>query len=106
MDNFIEIINSKNMVEFKKFFDSCEINAIIKCSDNMNSFSFGNLTIDQIKFLIDNGLDVNSNCGKGLPAVAFQSGNLENLKFLIENGADINLKLSSYPGSAILFLLQ
>lgn len=99
--NFKDIVFSHDMENLKKVFEKCEINAIVKDSENMNALSFPGLNEEQIQYLVDNGIDVNGDCGKGLSAVAYQAYSVKNLKCLIKNGADINLKLSPYPGSAI-----
>ncbi len=99
--DFREIIFTHDMEQFKKVFEECRIDATEKDSRNKNAFSFPGLNEEQMQFLIDNGLDINGDCGNGLPAVAYQAYSVRNLKFLIEKGADINLKLSTYPGSAM-----
>lgn len=100
-DNFREIINSGDFEEFKKVFDKCEITATERGATTSNALYFKGLTPEYIQFLIDKGLDINSDCGYGSSAVAHQAYSLENLKCLLENGADINLVLVSYRGNAL-----
>jgi ankyrin repeat protein len=45
--------------------------------------------LEIVKFLIENGADVNANNGVALD-YASRNGNLEIVKFLLENGADVN----------------
>jgi len=101
VDNFQEIIDSGDFESFKKVFDKCEITATSKGKTTCNAFSYRNLTPEHIQFLIDNGLEVNADCGFGYPAVAFHAANRDNLKCLLKNGADINYIAVSYRGSAL-----
>ncbi|SCW49912.1 hypothetical protein SAMN02910456_01461 [Ruminococcaceae bacterium YRB3002] len=111
VDNFQEIIDSGDMEAFKKVFDTCEI-AATKASGrvgkggttwntNCNAFSYSNLTPAHIQFLVDNGLEVNSNCGYGFPAITFQASNAENLRCLLDNGADLEYVVSPKLGTAL-----
>ena len=102
VDGFEAIIESGDLDAFKAVFDKCEITASkYGGKDKCNAMSYKNLTPEHIRFLIDNGLDVNSDCGFGYPAIAFQAYDKENLKCLLENGADINCVVESYRGTAL-----
>ena len=100
-ENFQEIINSGDFEAFKSVFDKCEITATSRGKSTCNAFSYRNLKPYHIQFLIDNGLEVNADCGFGYPAVAFLADNKDNLKCLLQNGADIDKALSivDYDGS-------
>jgi ankyrin repeat protein len=50
-----------------------------------------NLKPDRLKFLIENGADVNLKSGEGKTPLMYSS-NTESLKILVENGADVNVK--------------
>lgn len=100
-DNIQEIINSGDFNEFKAVFDKCEISATNRGKTTCNILSYRGLTPVHIQFLIDQGINVNADCGRGLPAVAYQSYSLDNLHCLIDNGADVNLMLSNYAGNAL-----
>ena len=103
VEHFDLIIESGDFEAFKSVFDKCEIEATIPGGKTtQNAFSFKNLTPKHIQFLIDNGLEVNADCGYGYPAVYFHASNKENLKCLIENGADINYVASDFRGSALM----
>ncbi len=101
VDNFKEIIDSGDFEAFKSVFEKCEITATNKGKTTCNAFSYQNLTPEHIQFLVDNGLEVNGDCGFGYPAIAFHAANKENLKCLLENGADINYIAVFYRGSAL-----
>lgn len=101
VENFQLIIDSGDFEAFKSVFEKCEITATGRGKTTCNAFSFQNLTPKHIQFLVDNGLEVNADCGYGYPAVAFHAGNKENLKCLLENGADIDYIAVSYRGSAL-----
>src|SRR5574344_1148865 len=101
IDNFQEIIDSGNLEDFKAVFDKCEITATNRGSTTRNAFSYKGLTPVHIQFLIDNGLDANSDCGYGNSAVFHQAKDLDNMKCLLDNGADINLVIKNYRGSAL-----
>ena len=102
VEHFDLIIESGDFEAFKSVFDKCEIDAKIPGGKTtLNAFSFKNLTPKHIQFLIDNGLEVNADCGYGYPAVYFHASNKENLKCLIDNGADINYVASDFRGNAL-----
>lgn len=101
VENFQEIINSGDFEAFKSVFDKCEITATGKGKTTCNAFSYRNLTPEHIQFLIDNGLEVNGDCGFGYPPVAFHAANKDNLRCLLKNGADINYIAVWYRGSAL-----
>lgn len=101
VDNFQEIINSGDFEAFTSVFEKCEITATGRGKTTCNAFSYRNLTPEHIQFLIDNGLEVNGDCGFGYPPVAFHAANKENLKCLLKNGADIDYIAVFYRGSAL-----
>ena len=101
VDNFQEIIDSGDFELFKSVFDKCEITATSRGKSTCNAFSYRNLKPYHIQFLIDNGLEVNADCGFGYPAVAFLADNKDNLKCLLQNGADIDYIAVSYRGNAL-----
>ena len=102
VEHFDLIIESGDFEAFKSVFEKCEIDAKVPGGKTTrNAFSFKNLTPKHIQFLIDNGLEVNADCGYGYPAVYFHASNKENLKCLIENGADVNYAASNYRGNAL-----
>ncbi len=113
VENFQEIIDSGDMEAFKKVFDTCEISATKaprtigkgrtkhQWQTNCNAFSYKNLTPAHIQFLVDSGLEVNSNCGYGYPAITFQASNKENLRCLLDNGADIECVVSPKLGTPL-----
>lgn len=102
VEGFEAIIDSGDLDAFKAVFDKCEITATRGGGkDKCNALSYKNLTPAHIQFLIDNGLDVNSDCGFGFPAVAYQADNKENLKCLIDNGADVNCVVVMFRGTAL-----
>lgn len=101
LENFKEIIDSGDFQAFKSVFDKCEITATNRGKTTSNAFSYGNLTPKHIQFLVDNGLEVNADCGFGLPAIAFHADNKENLKCLLDNGADVNYVAVFYRGTAL-----
>ena len=101
VDNFDLIIDSGDFEAFKSVFEKCEITATNRGKSTCNAFSYRNITPEHIQFLIDNGLEVNADCGFGYPAVAFHAAKKENLKCLLENGADIDFIAVSYRGSAL-----
>ena len=101
VDNFKEIIDSGDMEAFKSVFDKCEITATNRGKCTNNAFSYSNLTPEHIQFLVDNGLEVNADCGFGYPAIAFHAAKKENLKCFLENGADVDFVAVSYRGSAL-----
>ena len=101
VENFQEIIDSGDFEAFKSVFEKCEITATNKGKTTCNAFSYQNLTPKHIQFLVDNGLEVNGDCGFGMPPVAFHADNKENLKCLLDNGADVNYVAVFYRGTAL-----
>lgn len=101
VDDFQEIIDSGDFEAFRNVFVKCEITATNRGKTTCNAFSYRNLTPKHIQFLIDNGLEVNGDCGFGYPPVAFHAANKENLKCLLKNGADIDYIAVFYRGSAL-----
>lgn len=102
VEQFDQIIENGDFEAFKGVFDKCEIDAKVPGGKTtLNAFSFKNLTPKHIQFLVDNGLEVNADCGFGYPAVYFHASNKENLKCLIENGADVDYVASAFRGNAL-----
>ena len=113
VENFQEIIDSGDMEAFKKVFDTCEISATNAPQQvgkgrtkhlwktNCNAISYKNLTPAHIQFLVDNGLNVNANCGYGYPAITFHDSNPENLRCLLDNGADLECVASPQFGTPL-----
>lgn len=109
VEDFQAIIDSGDMDAFKAVFDACEISATRApipmgkrtWNPNCNAFSYKNLTPAHIQFLIDSGLNVNSDCGYSYPAITFQASNKENLKCLLDNGADLECVVSPQFGTAL-----
>lgn len=101
VDNFQEIIDSGDFEAFKNVFEKCEITATGRGKTTCNAFSYRNLTPKHIQFLIDNGLEVNEDCGFGYPPVAYHAANIDNLRCLLQNGADIDYIAIFYRGSAL-----
>jgi len=107
VEQFDLIIESGDFEAFKGVFDKCEIDAKVPGGKTtLNAFSFKNLTPKHIQFLVDNGLEVNADCGYGYPAVYFHASNEENLKCLIENGADVDYIASNIRGNALTGVCQ
>lgn len=105
VENFQEIIDSGDMDAFKAVFDKCEITATGRGKSTCNALSFRGLTPVHIQFLIDNGIDINGECGYNMTAVGFQAYRMDNLKCLIENGADVNMVLK-YNENALLYAVR
>ncbi len=101
VDNMQEIIDSGDLDAFKAVFDKCEITATNRGKTTRNTLSYKRLTPAHIQFLVDNGIDINADCGWGYPAVALQADSIENLRCLIDNGADIDLAVSKFCGNAL-----
>ncbi len=101
LNNFQEIIDSGDMEAFQKVFEKCEISATAAGKTSCNAFSYKNLTPAHIRFLAENGLDVNSDCGFGYPAIAFQASDRDNLRCLLDHGADPDLVLTPYRETAL-----
>lgn len=98
-DNLQEIIDSKDMELFKDVFNKCEISATNKGKTTSNVFTYKNLTIEHLRFLIENGIDVNADSGSGHTPAAFLADDTELLKYLIEHGADIDYAIPMSYGS-------
>lgn len=102
VEHFDLIIEGGDFEAFKRVFDKCEIDAKAPGGKTTcNAFYFKNLTPKHIQFLIDNGLEVNVDCGFGYTAVAYHAAIKENLKCLIDNGADVDFVVSSFNGTAL-----
>lgn len=100
-DNIQEIIDSGSLEDFAAVFDRCEISATDRGQTTANILSYRGLTPAHIQFLIDRGIDINSDCGWHMPAVAYQAYSSDNLQCLVDNGADINLCLGELYGNAL-----
>lgn len=98
-DNLQEIIDSKDMEMFKEVFDKCEISATNRGKTTSNVFTYKNLTIEHLRFLIENGIDVNADSGSGHTPATFLADDIELLKCLIEHGADIDYAIPMSYGS-------
>ena len=102
VEDFDQIIKSGDFEAFKNVFESCVIDAKVPGGKTtLNALSFKSLTPKHIQFLIDNGMEINADCGYGYPAVYFHASDKDNLKCLIENGADVNYVASNVRGSAL-----
>ena len=102
VDDFDQIIESGDLDAFKAVFDKCEITATkYGGKDRCNALYHKNLTPEHIQFLVDNGLDPNSDCGFGYPAIAYHADNKDNLNCLLKNGAEINCIVFGYRGTAL-----
>lgn len=99
--DFDLLIDRHDMDAFAAFFTKYEITATNTGKSTANAFSYKNLTAEQVRFLLNNGLNPNMDCGYGYPAVAHQAANKEILGVLVENGADVNLAVVSYNGNAL-----
>ena len=89
-DNLQEIIDSKDMEMFKDVFNKCEISATNRGKTTSNVFTYKHLTIEHLRFLIENGIDVNADSGAGHTPATFLADDIDLLKCLIEHGADID----------------
>lgn len=98
-DNLQEIIDSKDIELFREVFDKCEISATDRGKTTTNVFTYKNLTVDHLLFLIENGIDVNADSGFGLTPAAFLADDIELLKCLIEHGADIDHSVPTSYGN-------
>lgn len=100
-ENIREIIDSGDFERFAAVFNKCEISATKRGRTTANILSYQGLTPAHIQFVIDNGLDINGDCGWSMPAAAYQSHCLDNLQCLVDNGADIDLCLDTHYGNAL-----
>ncbi len=100
-DNLQEIIDSKDMAQFKTIFEKCEINATRRGKTTANIFSYRNLTVDHLSFLIENGIDVNNDAGWSQTPVTFLSDQIELLTYMIDHGADIEHSIDQIHGNAL-----
>lgn len=100
-NEFGVLVASHDMKAFAEFFEKYEITATNAGKTTANAFSYRDLNAEQARFLIDNGLDPNTDCGYGYTAVAHQASNKEVLECLVENGADVDLALSTISGNAL-----
>ena len=89
-DKLQQIIDSRDMQAFEEFFREYEVTATNVGKSTCNAFYYKNLSAEHIQFLIDNGLNPNSDCGFGYPAISHQASNKEAVNCLLKNGADIN----------------
>ena len=98
-DNLQEIIDSKDMELFKEVFDKCEISATNRGKTTSNVFTYKNLTIEHLCFLIERGIDLNADSGFGHTPATFLADDINLLKCLIEHGADIDYDIPMSYGS-------
>ena len=101
VDNFQSIIDGGDLDSFKAVFDKCEITATNRGKTTCNALSYQRLTPAHIQFLVDNGIDINADCGWGHSAVALQARDMDNLRCLLDNGADIDRVVVGYRGNAL-----
>ncbi len=100
-DHVQEIIDSNDMERFKLLFEKCEISATNRGKTTQNIFSYRNLTLEHILFLIENGMDLNSDSGWGNSPAAFLADKIELLKCIIDHGADIEHAVDEVHGNAL-----
>lgn len=75
---------------FKRIFEICEINATYK---GINAFGYTRRK-ENLKFLVENGLNPNEDCGEGYPAIIYQlASNYDSIIYLKEQGADLDLAM-------------
>mgnify|MGYP004675232261 CR=1 FL=1 len=75
---------------FKRIFEICEINATYK---GINAFGYTRRK-ENLKFLVENGLNPNEDCGEGYPAIIYQlASNYDCIIYLKEQGADLDLAM-------------
>lgn len=102
-DDFAEIVESGDYQAFVEVFDSCEIDAKVGRGKTANAFSISGLTAKFVRFLIENGLNMNSDCGMGYPAIAFQAENKTILKLMLDNGAKLDYVVDLDVGNALFY---
>ena len=79
-----------NLDAFKRIFEICEIDATYK---KLNAFAYANIK-DNLKFLVENGLDPNKDCGEGYPAIVYHINSHSScILYLKEQGADLDLAM-------------
>ena len=81
------------------------INLIKKMFDNNEEFlSLTEENLNEMKILLENGADINSQDENGFSALimATNKNNLDMVKFLLENGANINLQ-DQFGWSALIY---
>ena len=93
-DDIEEIIRSGDMERFKAVFDKCEIGATVRGRTSSNVLSFFGLTLDHVKFLVETGIDLNTDSGWGFSSVYHLANDAEILRYILDNGADIEYKES------------
>ena len=95
--DIFSFFRNNNEQEVKDFIFNYDKNTIINLkNDNGHSLLFYASSkgyLDIVKYLINNGADVNSMGGRGIFSLytASSKGHLDIVKYLIDNGADVNL---------------
>jgi hypothetical protein len=103
-ENMSEIIESGDMEAFEEVFEDCELDAKTeRGKETTNILSMDGLSVKHVRFLVESGFDLNSDCGYGYPAIAFQAGNRAVLKYMVQSGANINCVLDENNGSALFY---
>ncbi len=103
-ENFRKIVEKGDLQKFANVFEECEIDARLeRGKSTANAFSISGLNVKQARFLIENGFNLNSDCGFGYPAIAFQADNRAILKLLLEYRANINCVVDVSKGSALFY---
>ena len=103
-ENFRKIVEKGDLQKFMNVFEECEIDARTeRGKTTTNAFSVSGLTTKHARFLIENGFNMNSDCGFGYPAVAFQADNKPVLKLMLESGAKLDFVVDAENGSALFY---
>lgn len=100
-DDLQEIIDSGDPEQFAAVFDKCEISATNRGKTTANVFSYKNLTAEHIRFLAENGIDLNGDSGWQRTPAAFLADDFKLLKCLIGYGADIECAVDELHGNAL-----
>lgn len=90
--DFKETVKENNLSLLKSVFDKCEINAYGGYNKG-SALSYANISEDFIKWLVEQGADVNMLDSSGMPPIFYhaKAGDEQNVKLLLELGADIEL---------------
>ena len=89
VDDFWDIFYYTDMETLKRVFDICKIDATY---NGLNAFAFS-MSIPQMKFFIERGLDPNKDCGRGFPAIVYQCGSKSSIEFLKKYNVDLDLAM-------------
>ena len=98
-----EIIDSRDLDRFQAVFEKCELSATNRGMTAENVFSYKRLTLDQVRFLCENGMDLNWNAGFGRTPAAYLAHDLEILKYLVDHGARLNDAVDELHGNALFY---